>query len=144
MSQCIPCWVYFIWYSFFLDLSEWFLSHVREIFGYYLLEYFFCPLLSLFSFWHPYNTDVGAFHVVPEFSEMLFVFNLFSLFCSASVVSTNLSSTSLICSSASCILLLATSKKSVVFLFFVFVFLPFLGPLPQHMEVPRLGVKSEL
>ena len=25
-----------------------------------------------------------------------------------------------------------------------FVFLPFLGPLPQHMEVPRLGVESEL
>ena len=34
-----------------------------------------------------------------------------------------------------------------VFLFFVFcffVFLPFLGPLPRHMEVPRLGVQSEL
>ena len=27
---------------------------------------------------------------------------------------------------------------------FLFVFLPFLGPLPQHMEVPRLGVESEL
>ena len=27
--------------------------------------------------------------------------------------------------------------------FFFFVFLPFLGPLPQHMEVPRLGVESE-
>ena len=29
-------------------------------------------------------------------------------------------------------------------LFIYFVFLPFLGPLPQHMEVPRLGVQSEL
>ena len=28
--------------------------------------------------------------------------------------------------------------------YFFFVFLPFLGPLPQHMEVPRLGVQSEL
>ena len=27
---------------------------------------------------------------------------------------------------------------------FVFVFSPFLGPLPRHMEVPRLGVESEL
>ena len=27
---------------------------------------------------------------------------------------------------------------------FIFVFLPFLGLLPWHMEVPRLGVKSEL
>ena len=25
-----------------------------------------------------------------------------------------------------------------------FVFLPFIGPLLRHMEVPRLGVKSEL
>ena len=28
--------------------------------------------------------------------------------------------------------------------FWFFFFLPFLGPLPRHMEVPRLGVKSEL
>ena len=27
---------------------------------------------------------------------------------------------------------------------FFFVFLPFLGPFPPHMEVPRLGVKLEL
>ena len=37
---------------------------------------------------------------------------------------------------------------SIVFFFvlfcFVFVFLPFLGLLPQHMEVPRLEVESEL
>ena len=29
------------------------------------------------------------------------------------------------------------------FFFSFFVFLPFLGPLPRHMEVPRLGVESE-
>ena len=28
-------------------------------------------------------------------------------------------------------------------LFFFLVFLPFLGPPPWHMEVPRLGVESE-
>ena len=28
--------------------------------------------------------------------------------------------------------------------FFFFVFLPFLGQLPWHMEVPRLGVETEL
>jgi len=27
---------------------------------------------------------------------------------------------------------------------FMFVFLAFLGPLLRHMEVPRLGVESEL
>ena len=30
------------------------------------------------------------------------------------------------------------------FLFSFLVFLPFLGPLPWHMEVPRLGAQSEL
>jgi len=30
------------------------------------------------------------------------------------------------------------------FNFFFLVFLPFLGPLLRHMEVPRLGVESEL
>ena len=41
----------------------------------------------------------------------------------------------------------ATPKISFYFFFFIFyffVFLPFLGPLPRHMEVPRLGVESEL
>ena len=28
--------------------------------------------------------------------------------------------------------------------FFFLVFLPFLGPLPQHMQVPRQGVELEL
>ena len=35
-------------------------------------------------------------------------------------------------------------RSSWGFLFFFLVFLPFLGPLPQHMEVPRQGVESEL
>ena len=34
--------------------------------------------------------------------------------------------------------------KGVAMVFFFFVFLLFLGPLPLHMEVPRLGVESEL
>ena len=32
----------------------------------------------------------------------------------------------------------------MMMMFIIFVFLPFLGPLPWHMEVPRLGVESEL
>ena len=31
-----------------------------------------------------------------------------------------------------------------LFIYLFFVFLPFLEPLPQHMEVPRLGVELEL
>ena len=33
---------------------------------------------------------------------------------------------------------------SIFFFFFFGLLLPFLGPIPRHMEVPRLGVKSEL
>ena len=33
--------------------------------------------------------------------------------------------------------------NSVIFFFFC-IFAIFFGPLPQHMEVPRLGVKLEL
>ena len=36
-----------------------------------------------------------------------------------------------------------TLIEATLFLFFFF-FLVFLGPHPQHMEVPRLGVESEL
>ena len=31
-----------------------------------------------------------------------------------------------------------------IFIIIFFVFLLFLGPYPRHMEVPRLGVESEL
>ena len=52
--------------------------------GYNLFEYFFWPFLSLFSFWHPWNMDVGAFNtrvLVPGFSETLFTcFQSFFLF----------------------------------------------------------------
>ena len=41
-------------------------------------------------------------------------------------------------------------RQQIVFFLFIylfiylFIFLAFLGPLPWHMEDPRLGVKSEL
>ena len=38
-------------------------------------------------------------------------------------------------------LLILNPQDGVIY---IFVFLPFLGPLPRHMEVPRLEVKSEL
>ena len=37
-----------------------------------------------------------------------------------------------------------TEKKILRLFFFFFFFLVFLGPHPQHMEVPRLGVELEL
>ena len=35
-------------------------------------------------------------------------------------------------------------EENFLVFFFFFFLLPFLGPLPQHMEVPRLGVELEL
>ena len=39
---------------------------------------------------------------------------------------------------------LENSVRHTVNFFFFFIFLPFLGPHVRHMEVPRLGVESEL
>ena len=42
---------------------------------------------------------------------------------------------------------LESNWRLLIFLFYFitfFVFLSFLGPLPGHIEVPRLGVQSEL
>ena len=36
------------------------------------------------------------------------------------------------------------AQPKEIFFVVVVLFLPFLGPLPRHMEVPRLGVESEL
>ena len=52
----------------FLDLGGYFLSHVREVFDYNLFKYLLKFFLSLFSFWDPYNVNVGVFNVVPEVS----------------------------------------------------------------------------
>ena len=85
---------------------DYFLSHIKEVFKYNLFKYFLSPFLFLF-FWDPYISNVGVFNVVPDISEtVLNSFHLFSLFCFAVVISASLSSRSLICSSASVILLL--------------------------------------
>ena len=49
----------------FLDLSDYFLSHEREVFCYYLFKYFLRSFLSLF-FWNPYNVNIIAFNIVSE------------------------------------------------------------------------------
>ena len=53
----------------FLELIDYFLSHVRDVFNYNLFKYFLSPLLLLFFFWDPYNSNVGVSDVVPEVSE---------------------------------------------------------------------------
>ena len=108
MSQRVSPLVYPVWDSLrFLDLIDYFLSHVREVFDYNLFKYFLRPSLFLFFSWDPYNSNVGAFNLSQrslKLSSILFI--LFSLFCSSAVISTILTSSSLIHSSASVIVLL--------------------------------------
>ena len=92
----------------FLELVDYFLPHVSEVFSYYLYKYFLRSFLS-FSFWDPYNVNVGVLNVVPEVSSFFFlIFILFSKFCSVAVISTTLSTRSFIHSFASVILLLVS------------------------------------
>ena len=59
--------VYPVWDSLcFLDLVDYFLSHVWEVFSYYLFKYFLRSFFCLF--WDTYNANIGMFNVVPEVS----------------------------------------------------------------------------
>ena len=74
MSQRVSPWIYPVWYCLrFLDLSGYFLSHVRKVFDYNLFKYFLRPFLFIFSFRDPYNLKVGAFNVVSEVSETVLI-----------------------------------------------------------------------
>ena len=122
MSWHVSPWVYPVWDSLcLLDLIDYFPFQVGEIFNYNLFKSFLIPFLFLFFFWDPYNLNVGVFDIVPEVSETTLIsFHSFYLFCSSEVISTILSSSSLIHSSASGILLLIPSR---VFLISVIVLL---------------------
>ena len=114
----------------FLDLGGYFLHYFREFFNYYLIKYFLMSFLFVFFFWDSYGLNVGAFKIVPEVSEV-FLISLNSFFLSASFISTNLSSTSLILSSASVILLFVPSRAfliSLTALLYIDSFLFLLGP----------------
>ena len=82
MSWGVSPWVYPIWDSLcFLDLGDYFLPHFREVFNYYLLKDFLMVFLFVFFFWDSYDSDVGAFNIVPEVSEIVLIsFNSFFFF----------------------------------------------------------------
>ena len=112
MCPCMFLLGFILWNSLcFLDLIDYFLSHIREVFNYNVFKYFLSPFLFLFFFWDPYNSNVSVFNIIPEVSEtVLDCFQFFSLICSVVVICTILSSRSLIHSSASVILLLIPSR----------------------------------
>ena len=103
MSWGVLPWVYPVWDSLgFLDLGGYFFPHFKKVFNDYLLKYFLMACLFAFFFCDTYDLNVGAFNIVTEVSEVVLIsFN--SFFLSASFISTILSSTLLILSSASVI-----------------------------------------
>ena len=113
-------WVYPVWDSLgFLDLGGYFFPHFRDVFNYYLLKYFLMAFLFVF-FWDSYDSNVGAFKIVPVVSEVVLMsFN--SFFLSASFIPTILSFTSLILTSVSVILLLVPSRVLFISVIALFV-----------------------
>ena len=80
MSWCVSPWIYPVCDSLhFLDLIDYFLTHIREVFNYNLFKYFLSLFFFLLFFCDPYNLNVGAFNVVPEVSETV-LNSLHSLF----------------------------------------------------------------
>ena len=92
-----------------MDAHGYFLPHYREIFDYYFLKYFLMPFLFIVFFWDTYDLNVGTFNIVPRSLRLSF-FIFYSFFYSASFLSTILSSTLRILTSASVILLLVPSS----------------------------------
>ena len=122
MSWHVSPWVYPVCDSLhLLDLIDYFLFHVGEIFNYNLFKNFLIPFVFLLVFWDPYNSNVGAFNISQRSLRLYSVlFILFTLCCFSAVISTILSSSSLIRSSASDILLFIPSRvflTSVIVLF---------------------------
>ena len=69
MSCHVSPWVYPVWdFLYLLNLIDYFLFHIGGIYNYNLLKIFLIPFLFLFFFWDPYNSNVGAFDMVPEVS----------------------------------------------------------------------------
>ena len=122
MSWGVSLWVYPFWDSLgFLDLSDYFLPHFREDFNYYDLKYFLMVFLFVFL-WDSYDSNVVAFNIVLEVSEIVLIsFNSFFFFLSLSFFSIILTYTSLILSSASVILLLVPSRVFLISFIALFI-----------------------
>ena len=124
MSWCVSPWLYPVWDSLcLLDLTDYFLFHVEEIFNYNLFKKF----LIHFFFSSSSETPIIQMLMPLIWSHRslrlsLAFFILFSLCCSSKVISTILSSSLLIHSSASDMLLLIPSR-----VFFISVIVLFLS-----------------
>ena len=61
-----------------LDLIDYYLFHVGEIFNYNLFKNFLIPFP--FLFWDPYNLNVGVFDIVRGLWDYPWFFSFFSLY----------------------------------------------------------------
>ena len=122
---CVSLWVCLYGTLFgLLDLGGYFLSHVREVLDYCLLKYLLMPFIFLFFLWDSCNSNIGALKVVQCFLRLLSFLLILSfsfLFYSASVISTILSSSSLIHSSASVGQLLVLYSVLLISVFALFI-----------------------
>ena len=111
MSWHISPSVYPVWDSLhLLNLIDYFLFHVGEIFNYNLFKNFLIPFLFFFFFWTCIiQMLVGLILSQRSLRLISVLFIVFTLFCSSKGISIILSSSSLIHSSASDILLLIPS-----------------------------------
>ena len=53
-------------------MGDYLLPHFREVFNYYLLKFSHGLSFCLF-FWNSYVSNVGAFNIVPEVSEIVLI-----------------------------------------------------------------------
>ena len=67
---CVPSWVYSDWDKLcFLDLVDYFFSHVKEVFNYFIISSNILGPFSLSSpSGTPCNASVGVLKVVPQVS----------------------------------------------------------------------------
>ena len=123
VSWRVSSWVYPVWDALhLLDLIDYFLFHVGETFNYNLFKIFLIPFLFLFLFWDPYNSNRGCLILSQKcriLSSVLFI--SFTLFCSSEVISSILSFSSLIHSSASYNLILIPSRIFLISVIVLFV-----------------------
>ena len=73
----------------FLDLHVYFPHQIREVFFHHFFQIDFQFLLFLFSFWHPYDVNLGSVEAMPEaaytilifFNSCFFLFFCMVVFC---------------------------------------------------------------
>uniref|UniRef100_A0A8D1ZUQ3 G-protein coupled receptors family 1 profile domain-containing protein n=1 Tax=Sus scrofa TaxID=9823 RepID=A0A8D1ZUQ3_PIG len=115
-------------------------SFLVALFHYHLLSNLLCP--NVINYFYFYDLPLLALSCSDTHMKELLIFSFagFDVICSSSIVL------------ASYIFIIATilriystqGRCNAILFFFFFFFCPFLGLLPWHMEVPRLGVESEL